>query len=245
MNCIVNVSTGRYVSAGIRLLKACDEMDPYSRKAFFDGRFPAGSPAHEQKPYAFKVYAIAEAIRECDPDLILWIDASVVPVKSLARLWEKIRRDGYWLAINGWTNYEWTADDAYPDLFPECSLAEAREKNKTFPQMVGTAFGLNMRSEIGQKFFHELFRLASETNSFCGPWGNTASPAGPKYCAEMMGLCGPADVLGHRHDQTAMSVLAWRMEMKLTQCPDIFGYAPNPPSINGADERIILLGVGA
>ena len=156
-------------------------------------------------------------------------------------LWEKIEREGYWLAINGWTNYEWTADSAYPDLFPGMKLEQARELNKKFTQIVATCFGLNLKHPTGATFLRQYYQLA-QTKAFCGPWGNTASEQGPKYHPSMMGECGPPDVLGHRHDQTAASVIAWRIGCHLTQCPEIFAYK-NPP--NEPDPRTIMLAVGA
>ena len=45
------------------------------------------------------------------------------------------------------------------------------------------------------------------------PWRNT--PETP---------CGDAGVLGHRHDQTALSVIAWQQGLKLTNPPEIFAY---------------------
>ena len=231
---VVNVSTGRFEQGGIRLYAALGESSPdVIRKFWFE--IPPGWPTHKEKPYAFKAYALLEASKEAD--LLLWCDAAVIPVRPLAPLWQRIEEDGYWIAVNGWTNYEWTADSAYADLFPTLSIDAAREINKTFPQILGTSFGLNVRSDIGAAFLEEFYRLA-QTNSFCGPWGNTRSAKGPKYHESMMGDCGPADVLGHRHDQTAASMLAWKLKMKLTPPGEFFGYPP-------ATEKTILLAVGA
>lgn len=232
--CVVNVSTGRYRRGGERLraemakLGNCDVMcwkDP----------LPEDWPSHESNPYAFKSFSLVEAAKQYD--LLLWCDAAVIPIKQLDPLWERIERDGYWFAINGWTNYEWTADSAYKDLFPELPIEEARKENKKFTQVVATTFGLNVRSAIGEKFLEEYHRLA-QTDAFKGPWSNTRNPACWKQDQSRMGDCGPSDVLGHRHDQTAASVLAWRMGMKLTQCPSIFAFPP-------AADDTLLLSVGA
>lgn len=222
---IVSVATGdHYGKAQDRLRRALNGIDPDSQLLFWKD-LPAEWPTHDAKPYAFKAYALSEAWR-AGADLVLWCDSIMFPVRSLEPLWEKIEREGYWLALNGWTNYEWTADSAYKDLFPGNSIDYARVINKGFPQMVGTAFGLNLRSDIGKKFFDEYYRLASETDCFCGPWSNTNNPKAHPQGPSRMGPCGPGDVLGHRHDQTAASVIAWRLGMKLTECPEIFSYPP-------------------
>ena len=48
---------------------------------------------------------------------------------------------------------------------------------------------------------------------------------------------GP-DVLGHRHDQTALSVIAWRLGVQLTNCPRWFSYA------GGETEETCLIAKG-
>jgi hypothetical protein len=237
--CVVNVATGRYLRGQERLRIEMERFDPTTKWMAWTNEMPPGSEPHWQKPYGFKAWALLAA-QEAGHGLVLWLDASVIPIRSLEPLWEKIERDGYWLAINGWTNYEWTADSAYPDLFPEYTLEEAREINKTFPQMVGTAFGLNLKSEIGKGFLRDYLALA-KTNAFIGPWANELCPKRFMYgpdCEYTTAICGPPDVIGHRHDQTAASVLAWRYQMKLTQCPLFFSFPPG-------DETTLLLAVGA
>lgn len=113
---VVCVGTGSYLDGMERLGNLLPKFDP---EATFRGwkALPRDWPTHEQKPYAFKAYALADASPKTD--LLLWCDAAIVPVKPLAPLWERIERDGYWIPLNGWTNYEWCADSAYADLFPE------------------------------------------------------------------------------------------------------------------------------
>jgi hypothetical protein len=233
---VVNVSTGRYMDGQLRLMKKIEEFSPESM-IYFYGQIPHAWPAHKDKPYAFKAFALKEAANFINGGLVLWADAAVLPVKPLEPIWERIEHEGYWIPLNGWTNYEWTADSAYPDLFPELLIEQAREVNKTVPHCCATTFGLNLDSEVGAKCLEEYYRLAN-TNAFCGPWSNLNNPNHWNYHPDMMGVCGPPDVLGHRHDQTALSVIAWRLGMKFTQCPWGFAYPP-------ATDDTILLAVGA
>jgi hypothetical protein len=196
---------------------------------------PGEWPSHQDKPYAFKAYALKDVVDHYYHDLLLWADSSILPIRSLEPLWERIERDGYWFSRNGWNNYEWTADSAYPDLFPSEGwgrtdliealqpLPHARTLNRTIPHVVATTFGINVRHPKGRAFLDEYYRLASETRAFCGPWINSNQPgiiANPPHCSP----CGPAGVRGHRHDQTAASVIAWRLGFELTDPPNIFAY---------------------
>lgn len=247
MRSVVNVATGRYVRGQERLtewLSANGENDYF----IWRDQLPPGCPAHSEVPYAFKAYALRAAIAS-GAKTLLWCDAAVVPVKPLDELWARIERDGYWISDQagpagdkGWSNYEWTADAAYPDLFPErtwqaagtSAMAIARDDNRKIPHVVATTFGVSSAHPTGRAIFEEYFRLASTTKAFCGPWSNMeGSPA--DWNNERSAPCGPLDVRGHRHDQTALSVIAWRLGCKLTRWPDPFAYRGHE------DERTILV----
>lgn len=261
--CVVNVATGPYLKGQTRLMNSFAKFGSYGFSASTWPAIPAVWPSHEQRPYAFKCFALKEVSEY--HDTLLWADACILPIRSLKPLWERIERDGYWFSANGYTNYEWTADSAYPDLFrPEWEHAmedkhmtqdrimeDLRALNKTIPHVVATTFGISLKHEIGRAFLAEYFRLASETRAFCGPWINASSPdwlsqpgAQERTCANgRVSVCGPLDVRGHRHDQTAASVIAWRLGMKLTEPPDIFAYGRAGDA--NIDPRTILLADGS
>jgi len=204
---IVCVATGERYGRGLdRLITTLDKMDPHSIRCF-SRAIPNGWPAHEEKPYAFKAFALWE---ERTADLLLWCDASMIAIRPLQSLWDRIQREGFWMDVNtAWSNYEWTADSAYADLFPELRLEEARKVSRTIPHGQSSAFGMNLASPVGATFLREFYRLASETNAFCGPRTN------------VNGNCGPPDVIGHRQDQTVATVLAWRLGIKLSGCDEL------------------------
>lgn len=252
--CVVNVATTEHYRKGQRrLMQSGRFLGGYAAHAKTWPAIPNTWPSHDQIPYGFKAFALKETAEHYD--LLLWADASILPIRSLEPLWEKVERDGYWIARNGWNNYQWTADSAYYELFPENPrIWEMREVNKRIPHVVATSFGLNVKHPIGKAFLDEYYRLASETKAFCGPWTNSLyglnpseKPALPD--TDRRSACGPPDVVGHRHDQTAASVIAWRLGMKLTDCPEIFAYSKRRQDgtlhLSDQDERTILLADGA
>lgn len=266
--CVVSYATGRYIKGLERLDREIlsgphgagalmvpwgigpwpNAKDKHKRAGSWP--IPKGWPTHEQIPYGFKAHALHEAAASID--VLLWADACIRPIRSMKPLWERIERDGYWFSNNGWSNYDWTADSAYPDLFTTedltgCgddkrpNLEAFREFNRKIPHVVATAFGVNVKHPQGKAFLDEYFRLASETKAFCGPWWNESNPDCPGHHegASRFGICGPSDVRGHRHDQTAASVIAWRLGFELTNPPDIFSY------VDGQSESTILVADGA
>lgn len=218
---IVNVATTEHTRKGQARLEAAASKFAAGANICTWPTLPSTWPKHQDKPYGFKSYALEYAAGVYDS--LLWCDACILPVRSLEPVWDKIESDGYLLMNNGFSNYEWTADSAYPDLFTG-NVRTARAINKYIPHTVGGFFGLSMRHEIGRKFLRELYRLASETRAFCGPSINSNAPKAEGAGYGPGAPCGPPDVRGHRHDQTAMSVIAWRLGMKLSDCPEFLIY---------------------
>ena len=242
MRAVVNVSTGcHYLKGQQRLTEWLTANKQADYFIWNDASgLPVGWPSHAKVPYAMKAFALRDAIA-AGAKTLLWCDASIRPIRDLGPLWERIEDKGYWIGRNGWTNYEWTADSAYPDLFPEFEyplpvvtsdptrwmlIEDARKLNREIPHVVAGSFGISMEHPTGRAIFAEYFRMASETKAFCGPWMNQNHHlTGAQYGNPRVGCCGPSDVRGHRHDQTALSVIAWRLGCELTNSPNILSYA--------------------
>jgi len=212
---VVNVATGPYVAGQRRLKRAL--TDPMLCWA---DQMPPSSPTHKRTPYAFKAFAL-EAARIQGADLVLWADAAVVPIRSLDPLWDLIERQGYWFSRNGFQNGQWCSDAALP------LLGITREESFQQEHVVATTFGLDLRSEIGTTFASEYLRLA-QNGSFRGPWRNDHGEASTD-----------PRVTGHRHDQTAASVIAHRLGMELTNPPQWFAYR------GGETQETVLVADGA
>lgn len=200
---MANVATGRYVPGQARLRAA---IEPDVQFVSWTNCMPPYSPSHLERPYAFKAFALDVAAAH--GSTLLWADACILPVAPLASLWERIERDGYWISNNGFSNAEWTIPEAY------ASLGVSPEENEQIPHVVATTFGLSLSHPKGRRIFDEYLRLA-KTDAFCGPWRLRAGTRSGR---------GDKEISGHRHDQTALSVIAWREGCKLTNAPEVFAY---------------------
>ncbi len=234
---VVSVATDSWIRLQDRLLRKMHDVGEAT--LYWRQQLPPGSPPHREagvcaatladsiRPYAFKAYAL-KAAEAAGHTSLLWCDACIVPLRSLAPLWDRIEQDGYWICRNGWMNDTWTANSAYSDLWPEASgdkIGTAMSENGRIPHVVATAFGISLKHSIGRAFLDEYYRLASETRAFCGPWVNTNNPENADTgWGYPRGPCGPANVRGHRHDQTCASVIAWRLGMVLDSPPTLFAY---------------------
>lgn len=232
---IVNVATGpHYVKGQTRLFAGFpDERLKLWRNQMPGPNYPPNNcPEHAARPYAFKAWSIREAALE-GAKQILWADACIRPgAAPLQRIWDWTAENGVWLSRNGYTNYEWTAESAYPDLFQDhfscgSDMATARAANRTIPHVVATAFAVDLDHPTGKEFCENYTWLAMHTEAFTGPWINKAHQDAADMLADgrRVAVCGPPDVRGHRHDQTAASVIAWRLGIPLTEPPHMFAYA--------------------
>lgn len=199
---IVSVATGHYEPMLDRLVSKLEGETVMS--------YRRADPPHHLAPYVFKATAIERA-RTMGFTTVLWCDSSIVPIRPLAPLWEKIEQEGYWFSENlpygrldlpVWNCGQWTSDAALP------VLGLTREEAFAIPQVIATSFGLCFEHEIAREFFRQFKAFADDRRAFQGPWRNDNHEAS-------------ADdrVRGHRHDQTVASVIAYRLGMKLTTPP--------------------------
>jgi len=215
---VCNVATGRYVT-GQQRLRAM--LGAHAAFMGWANELPPGSQAHQSYPYQFKAFALKAAV-EAGHDVLLWADASIVPYRSLDPIWDRIESTGAWVNQNGWLNSEWCADPFY------LHAGVTREENATIPHVVATAFGLDLRTEVGRGIYEDYLRL-SQTPAIQGPWCNRNHPQhakAPRMIGDRLWCdpCGPPEVIGHRHDQSILSLLAWKYGVTLTTSPTWFAY---------------------
>lgn len=194
---VVNVATGEHYLKGQHRLTEALALMGEDYQVWAD-KLPPGSPPHSDTPYAFKAHALEQA-RKTGYTLLLWADASIVPIAPLYPIFEYAEQHGVWLADNGYRNDEWTCESAYP------LLEVTKEENHNIRHVVATAFALDVAHPKGALFLAEYLRLA-KNGAFKGPW---------------RGGIG----IQHRHDQTSASVIAHRLGIPLTKCPAFLAYS--------------------
>lgn len=194
--CIINVATPEY-AAGQRRLS--ESLKPYAVHTLLwsDGGLPPGSPPHKGPgavPYAFKLYAFAEARRQ-GYESILWLDASMYAIRDPAPVFEVMESQGYMIeACGGWLG-NWTTDA----FLTHHKIS--RDDAMTIPMFSAGFCGFDFRHSLAREFVDAWMRLSKDGVSFHGPWYGASHD--PRF-------------KGHRHDMAAGSLLAHRMGMKMT-----------------------------
>lgn len=200
MRCIINYSSGRYVPSAIRQAGKIREVGYQGEYIQYLNTLPPNCYPHHEIPYHFKPMAFLDAYNQGYRQ-ILWMDAPVYPAKSLDPLFETIERDGYLILLNGWSNGEWTSDRA---LLP---LGMSREASFSQPHAMACVMGFDLSRTDVLMVFNKW--MLSAMDAYPGPWKNEN------------GNCSSDDrVLGHRHDQSAISAFAYQAGWHFTPTSD-------------------------
>lgn len=192
--CIVSLGVGHDFERGIDRLQNLIE---HNVKIPFFGykQYPALSPTHEISPFAFKFYCIQECLQKGFTN-ILWLDSSVIIKNNLQSVFNTMKNIGYFFVANSHSAGQYCHDRALE------TLQISREESFQYHSLQGTNFGLNFNFDICKNFLHKMLELSNDGVTFPGPHNNTNNLASKD-----------TRVSGHRHEQTAMSIIAIKMGM--------------------------------
>lgn len=227
--CIVSLAIGSPIS-GRGLYKALvktisgnrelfNKYNPDVDYIFWDNNYPPDSPSHEDVPYAFKGYCLADCRRK-GYDLVLWTDASVVPTGSMERIFNTIEEAGY-IFFKGWGPDGSMGGSCSDDALAAFGITRA--ESFKIPSAIGTIFGLDLRSTIANKFLDEYFMLADKKIPFTGLTnydGKLLTFRRIKWNSGNL-LSQDPRVKGYRWDQTVMSFLIHKLNLTLTPTTDM------------------------
>ena len=195
--CIISFanSRGNYVKSLARLSE--------SLRNNFDGDFLAfvgeqsiGAPLHSENPYAFKIYAWYEAIRQGYTH-ILWLDSSCFAIKNTKPIFDKIDQQGYIMQEAGHLAGTWTNDNAL------AYFGISRDQAMKMPCYGNAGFlGLKINDPWPNHFF-TTWAHSMDAGMFKGAWTNEDHSQSPDERCK-----------GHRHDMSCGSIIANDLGMK-------------------------------
>lgn len=206
MRAIVNVAVGdSYIRKSESMRWHCRKYCACDADLLFTDGLPSGCPTHADRQYAFKIFALREAVAKGYRNL-LWIDVSFMPQWPITQLWETIERDGWYVPAQG-TNWlgSWCSDDALR------LMSIGREAAFRAPLVYSGLVGLSLDHAIGAEIWRRWQDLY-ERGVFDGPHRN--DPGVPRYewGDKWAGHCSDdLRVEGHRHDESALSAILFEM----------------------------------
>jgi hypothetical protein len=215
---IVNVGVGEWYPRGVdRLRNSILDLDVDCDLLTWRDEYPPGCPSHKEQPYAFKFAALEMALVK-GYDAVIWCDCSVWFIKDPEDIFRYIEQKGYWIMSQGWQVSTWCSDTALH------LLNIKREDYWDVPMISAAMFGLDLRTDIARQVLGYM-RARVRDGSLRGPWRNEHGEAS-----------SDKRVLGHRHDQTAMSVVVHKLGLDIEWSPNYFEYKydgviPNPKCV--------------
>jgi hypothetical protein len=159
IRCIVNVATIPYWNGQKRQAIA---LECHNEHVIHWKSEPPGSPLHFENPYAFKIYAIEDA-RAQGFEQILWLDASVYPVKDITPVWDWLTEKGIFMEEAGHYVGQWCNQQTL-DYF-KITRAEAMK----MPMFSAGFVGFDFRRQVSVEFF-EKWKAAMLAGMFKGDW---------------------------------------------------------------------------
>ena len=215
--CIVNVATGPYVPFQQRLIRSLDASGYRNALLTWQDAYPPESPRHEEVPYAFKLFAFADALRR-GHRAVLWLDAPCVANWPMEGIFERIKRNGALFLAGTDRLGNWASD--------ECLSAFSLTRNQAMllPLMNGTFIGLDLFHPRGREWFERL-RDACRAGLFDGPYLSKFAPVDvrARKAGKPLGFVSrDRRCWGHRHDEAVGTCLANQMGMELSPPGEMF-----------------------
>jgi len=206
---ILNTSIGGWYPKGAARLQASLRDVGYTGNIqCWINELPPNCRPHSVIPYHFKPKAFQWAV-EHRYDMALWVDSACWFIKHPKTLFDIIEEKGQLIFSNGWNSGQWCADSA---LEP---LGITREESFTYNHAMACVMGFDLRKDSSIECIQHYSDVAKD--AFPGAWTNS---------------CGEASadprVLGHRHDQTAISVISTKLGMQWTDCAGVLEYGTKP-----------------
>lgn len=196
---------------------------------------PPGAPEEvieagwDYTAYCWKPFALKHALESAEVAILM--DAAFWPIRPIQPLVDHILKYGYYLCNNGALAGHWATDRSL------ALMGVTRETSLTIREASSYCVGLHRRSFKALQLCRQWCDAALVRGIFEGP--HTAGKPDDEGVRNPGFVSDDPRVLGHRHDQLALSILAWKLGMKeLVDRPILTAYD------GSQDERTVLANRG-
>lgn len=202
--CIVSCGIGPQYQEGLYSTRLhCEVNVPEAWRLFYRD-YPPGCPSHSDQMYAFKIWALRNAIN-AGFRYVVWMDATFQPIASMAPLWEVLKREGWYCAPQGiYMLGEWASDYM---LF---KFGIDREKAFSIPLVYSGLVALDMLSHAGKAIWNK-WQYSQNQGLWNGAHYNSPGSGLREFGLKTKGhVSSDKRVSGHRHDEAALSAILYQ-----------------------------------
>lgn len=215
--CIINVGTDGYAKISDRLNSSLNSVGYSGGRLIYSGRLPEGSPTHQENPYAFKIYAIEQALK-LGYKQILWVDSSLYPVRPLDDIINYINDKGFYMFRTGYNLAHSVSDRTLKYAGIDRDIAER------ITEYASGCVGLNF-NKLDSKAVFDTWEQYMLDGQFKGSRSHDNQSNDPRF-------------LFHRQDQSCLSLAMsiWGMYMP-PDAPNFCHYYGTPQT----DQTIFMI----
>jgi hypothetical protein len=213
---VVTLGKGGWYPKGVeRLIRTMSEHSPEFSVTAWVGDFPAGAPeevvvrgvdygAYCAKPFALK------SVMDTGADIGIFCDASYFNIRNISPLVEWISATGHYFMLSGNQVGNWVSDACLE------KLGQDREELFGVRELASGCVGLDFNRKTNWTLVQQWCECAKDGVSFPGPHSAGRQGRNPGF------VSSDPRVLGHRHDQSVLNVLAHRLGIRMPEDPPRF-----------------------
>jgi len=185
-----------YVRWQRRLSWSLKEKAGYPPTLFWTKQYPPGSPAHSDWAYAFKLYAIKEALAQ-GYQTILWMDSGLYAIRDFAPLWEAIETSGVYFVQDSHKVGQFCSQETF------AYYGIKREDAGNIPLVSGALIGFDFTKPLANEIYRKWWE-AFDAQLYRGTVSRHS---------------GMED---HRGDETILAMISHKVGLKLHTLADHF-----------------------
>lgn len=210
---------GHYPRAAARMIERFNSVSPGCEIQAWVNTLPPGASevivdGYDYTGYCAKPWAL-EYARQSGATQAILLDASFFPIRDILPMVEHIQRHGYYLCRNGFTVGEWASDACLEKMHVTREQAYEMDEVSSYCVGIDLTQGWHPATELLAGWLD-----ADKIGAFPGP--HTAL----NHLGRNIGFVSrDYRVQGHRHDQTALSIVANGLGMHdLSERPFLTAY---------------------
>lgn len=212
VSCCYSEARGKYYAKyADRLEESLDKFSPGVPRIIWRESWPPESPSHNKLHYAFKYYAVADAVRRGFQH-VMWLDAGSCALAPIDPLWERIAHNGYALLSGDDCLAAWISDQAL------AHFGVTRDYAAGLKLAGGCLVGLDVEHPLGKHFLQWWGELARTTSLFMGHHTEQENQNGVmrsilRSDADNAVISTDPRCKGHRSDEACFSLMMDRLGM--------------------------------